>query len=86
VTPFRLGVIQHRLPRLLPWPSKILPLLPWTRPEASTGKKELVSQLVERPVAAEEPEGALEVSNDSNAQAPVNGHTSSVTDMAGRGE
>lgn len=36
-------------------------------------------QLVEHPVVAKEPEGASEVSNDSDVQAPVIGHTSNDT-------
>ena len=54
-------------------------------PEASTGEKtdiSFVSQLIEHPVVAEEPEWAPQVSNDSDVQAPVNGHTSYDTSDA----
>lgn len=55
-------------------------------PEASTdGEKAdtlFVSQLVEHHVVAEEPERALQVSNDSDVQAPVNGHTGNDTSDA----
>jgi len=54
-------------------------------PEASTGGKadtSFVSQLVEHPVVAEDPEGASQVSNDSDVQAPVNGHTGNGTSDA----
>ncbi|KAF8501533.1 hypothetical protein F5888DRAFT_1874203 [Russula emetica] len=47
-------------------------------PEASAGGKtdtSFVSQLVEHPVVAKEPEKAPQVSNDSDVQAPVKGHT-----------
>lgn len=53
-------------------------------PEASTGEKAdttFLSQLVEHPLVAEEPERAppSQVSNDSDVQAPVNGHTDNDT-------
>jgi hypothetical protein len=56
-------------------------------PEASTGGKadtSFVSQLrvIEHPVVAEEPEGAPQVSIDSDVQAPVNGHTGNDTSDA----
>jgi hypothetical protein len=54
-------------------------------PEASTGGKadiSSVSQLVEHPVVAEEPEWAPQVSKDSDVQTPVNGHTSNGTSDA----
>lgn len=54
-------------------------------PEASTGGKtdtSFVSQLVEHPVAAEEPEKAPRVSNDSHVQARVNDHKGNDTSDA----
>jgi len=54
-------------------------------PEASNGGNtdtSFVSQLVEHPVVAEEPEKASQVSNDSDVQAPVNGNTGDDTSDA----
>lgn len=51
-------------------------------PKASTREKTntpSVSQLVEYPIVAEEPERAPQVSDDSDVQAPVKDHTGSDT-------
>jgi hypothetical protein len=59
----------------------LLIYLPGASTRGKTGTP-FVSQLIEHPVVAEEPEGAPQVPNDSDVQAPAKGHTGNNTSDA----
>jgi hypothetical protein len=76
---------SHRLvaPSIISWFWEIFGS--FIAPEASTGGKtdtSFVSQPVEHPVVAKGAERAPQASNDSDVQAPVNGHTGNGTSDA----